>query len=146
VRRAVPLPLVAAGGVGDARDVTAALRAGAEAVSVGTLLLRTHESGASAPHRDALVDPAFPRTVLTTAFTGRPARALRNRFADRYGPLAPLGYPALHHLTAPLRRAATEAGDTAMIHLWAGTGHRRARVEPAADTLRRLAADAPPGR
>ncbi len=143
VRRSVPLPLIAAGGVADARDAAAAVRAGAEAVSVGTLLLRTHESGASGPHRDALTDPAFTGTVLTTAFTGRPARALRNRFTDLYGPSAPLGYPALHHLTAPLRKAATEAGDTSMIHLWAGAGHRRARVEPAADTLRRLAADLP---
>jgi NAD(P)H-dependent flavin oxidoreductase YrpB (nitropropane dioxygenase family) len=142
VRRAVPLPVIAAGGVGDASDVAAALRAGAEAVSVGTLLLRTHESGATAPHRDALVDPAFTGTVLTTAFTGRPARALRNRLTDRYGPTAPLGYPALHHLTAPLRKAAAAAGDTSVLHLWAGRGHRQARVEPAADTLRRLAAQA----
>jgi NAD(P)H-dependent flavin oxidoreductase YrpB (nitropropane dioxygenase family) len=146
VRRAVPLPVVAAGGVGDARDVAAALRAGAEAVSVGTLLLRTHESGASVPHRDALVDPAFTGTVLTTAFTGRPARALRNRLTDHHGPGAPLGYPALHHLTAPLRRAAAEARDTSVLHLWAGAGHRSARVEAAAGTLRRLAAQTPAGR
>ncbi|MGW0930489.1 NAD(P)H-dependent flavin oxidoreductase [Streptomyces sp. NPDC002644] len=143
VRRAVPLPVVAAGGVAGPEDVGAALRAGAEAVSVGTLLLRTSESGASAPHRDALVDPAFTETVLTTAFTGRPARALRNRFTDLHGPSAPLGYPALHHLTAPLRKAGTAAGDTSVVHLWAGTGYRQARTEPAADTLRRLAAGAP---
>jgi NAD(P)H-dependent flavin oxidoreductase YrpB (nitropropane dioxygenase family) len=143
VRRAVPLPVVAAGGIAGPGDVAAALRAGAEAVSVGTLLLRTHESGASTPHQDALADPAFTETVLTTAFTGRPARALRNRFTDLHGPSAPLGYPALHHLTAPLRKAGTAAGDTSVVHLWAGTGYRRARREPAADALRRLAAGAP---
>ncbi|MFI9219397.1 NAD(P)H-dependent flavin oxidoreductase [Streptomyces werraensis] len=142
VRRTTPLPLIAAGGIATPADTSAALRAGAQAVMVGTVLLRTHESGASAPHKAALVDPAFPDTTLTRAFTGRPARGLRNRFTDTYEPLAPLGYPALHHLTAPLRRAATAAGDTDLIHLWAGTGHREAREEPAARTLTRLAARA----
>nr|WP_275424854.1 nitronate monooxygenase [Streptomyces sp. SID13726] len=139
VRRAVARPVVGTGGVATATDVTAALHAGAEAVMVGTVLLRTHESGASAPHQAALVDPAFDTTVVTRAFTGRPARALRNHFTDGYDPLAPAGYPALHHLTGPLRKAATAAGDTRLIHLWAGTGHREARREPAAATFARLA-------
>ncbi|MFJ8622281.1 nitronate monooxygenase [Kitasatospora sp. NPDC093550] len=140
VRHTVPLPLIATGGIATPADTADALRAGAHAVMAGTALLRTHESGASAPHKAALADPAFTGTVLTRAFTGRPARALRNRFTDTYEPLAPLGYPAVHHLTGPLRRAATAAGDTDLIHLWAGTGHRLARVEPAADALTRLAA------
>ena len=77
--------------------------------------------------------------MVTLAFTGRPARALRNRLADRHGPTAPLGYPALHHLTRPLRRAAAAAGDPELLNLWAGTGHREARDEPAARTFARLA-------
>jgi NAD(P)H-dependent flavin oxidoreductase YrpB (nitropropane dioxygenase family) len=140
VRRAVPLPLIASGGIADPADTAAALRAGARAVMVGTALLRTRESGASAPHKAALADPAFTGTVLTRAFTGRPARALRNHFVDRYEPLAPLGYPALHHLTGPLRKAATAANDARLIHLWAGTGYRHARDEPAGQALTRLAA------
>jgi NAD(P)H-dependent flavin oxidoreductase YrpB (nitropropane dioxygenase family) len=139
VRGAVALPLVATGGIATAGDVVAALDAGATAAMVGTVLLRTAESGASVPYKAALVDPAFEGTVVTRAFTGRPARALRNHFTDRYGPVAPAGYPALHHLTSPLRKAATAAGDTRLIHLWAGTGHRRARAEPAAATFERLA-------
>ncbi|MYU10541.1 nitronate monooxygenase [Streptomyces sp. SID8361] len=139
VRHTVTLPVIATGGIAAPAGVTAALHAGAEAVMVGTVLLRTDESGASEPHRAALVDPAFDTTVVTRAFTGRPARALRNHFTDRYGPMAPAGYPALHHLTGPLRKAATAAGDTRLIHLWAGTGHRQARAEPAAQTLERLA-------
>ncbi|MGW5253540.1 nitronate monooxygenase [Streptomyces sp. NPDC004012] len=141
VRRAVPLPVIAAGGLATHADVANALGAGAEAVMAGTVLLRTEESGASAPHKGALVDPAFGTTVVTRAFTGRPARALRNYFIGRYESIAPAGYPALHHLTAPMRKAATEAGDTRFIHLWAGTGHRHARSEPAARTLARLAGD-----
>lgn len=139
VRGAVALPVVATGGITTAADVAEAVRAGAEATMVGTVLLRTHESGASAPHKAALVDPAFDTTVVTRAFTGRPARALRNHFTGRYDSIAPAGYPALHHLTGPLRKAATAAAETRLIHLWAGTGHRQARAEPAGDTFARLA-------
>lgn len=138
IRGEVALPLVAAGGIGTSADVAAALHAGAEATMVGTLLLRTDESGASAPHQRALADPAFDTTVLTRAFTGRPARGLRNAFVDRYESSAPAGYPAVHHLTAPLRRAAAEAGDQGLLHLWAGTAFRRAVQEPTGRTLRRL--------
>ncbi|MGQ5580691.1 nitronate monooxygenase [Streptomyces sp. ECR3.8] len=140
IRSTVTLPLVAAGGIGTSGDVTAALHAGAEATMVGTLLLRTDQSGASLPHQRALADPAFDTTVLTRAFTGRPARGLRNAFIDRYEYVAPVGYPAVHHLTAPLRKAATAAGDQELMHLWAGTAYREAVQEPAAQTLRRLAA------
>ncbi|MEV7323877.1 nitronate monooxygenase [Streptomyces sp. NPDC093970] len=140
VRRTTALPLVAAGGIATSADAAAALRAGADATMIGTLLLRTEESGASPAHQRALADPAFATTVLTRAFTGRPARALRNHFTDRYDLLAPAGYPAVHHLTAPLRKAAAEAGDTRLIHLWAGTGYREAKQESAARTLERIAA------
>lgn len=132
------LPVLAAGGVGGVGDVRAALTAGATAVLVGTLLLRADESGASRTHRDALADPRRDRTVVTRAFTGRPARGLRNDFIDRYEADAPLGYPALHHLTRPLRRAAAEAGDADRLHLWAGTGHRAARAAPAAEIIGEL--------
>lgn len=140
VRHELGLPVIAAGGIADAVQVAAVLKAGAQAAMLGTVLLRTHESGASAPHKAALADPAFTETSVTRAFTGRPARALRNEFIERYEAIAPYGYPALHHLTSPLRKAATAAADTGLIHLWAGTGFRQARVESAADTLSRLAA------
>ncbi|MEW2222104.1 nitronate monooxygenase [Streptomyces sp. NPDC006990] len=138
VRRATALPTVATGGIGTPTDVADALRAGADAAMVGTALLRTDESGACAPHKAALADPAFDSTVLTRAFTGRPARALRNHFTDQYSDRAPAGYPGLHHLTSGLRQAATAAGDTRLIHLWAGTGYREARTEPASRTIDRL--------
>jgi nitronate monooxygenase len=141
VRHATNLPVIATGGITTAADTAAALKAGAHAAMVGTALLRTHESGASPAHKAALADPAFTTTVVTRAFTGRPARALRNHFTDHYEPTAPLGYPALHHLTSALRKAATTANDTRLIHLWAGTGYRQARMEPATQTLTRLATD-----
>ena len=106
MRAAVPIPLIAAGGLTEPGHVRAVLGAGAAAAMVGTALLRTDESGASETHRAALTDPARDRTVITRAFTGRPARGLRNAFTDRYDDVAPSGYPALHHLTSPLRKAA----------------------------------------
>jgi NAD(P)H-dependent flavin oxidoreductase YrpB (nitropropane dioxygenase family) len=139
VRQAVSLPLVAAGGVATPAAVAGALRAGAEAVMVGTVLLRAEEAGTSRPHRAALADPARRETVVTRAFTGRPARALRNDFTDRHTEGAPAGYPALHHLTSPMRKAAAAAGDPERINLWAGTGYRHATDEPAGQILRRLA-------
>ncbi|WP_406083426.1 nitronate monooxygenase [Streptomyces virginiae] len=139
IREAVSLPLVAAGGLATPAAVAEALRAGAEAVMVGTVLLRADETGTSLPHRAALADPQRRGTVVTRAFTGRPARALANRFTDRYSHLAPSGYPALHHLTRPMRQAAAAVGDPEPISLWAGTGYRQATAEPAAEILRRLA-------
>ncbi|GAB7186197.1 nitronate monooxygenase [Kitasatospora sp. Ki12] len=129
VRAVTTLALIAAGGLGDGPAIAAALRAGAVAVQLGTALLRADESGASAAHRAALTD--LPETTVTRAFTGRPARGLRNAFIDRHGPYAPPAYPEVHHLTAPLRTAATRRGDTTAMHLWAGTAHHLARTGPA---------------
>ena len=140
IQRVCHLPLIAAGGLSTPQEVAAVLRNGAEAAMVGTLLLRTNESGASPTHKAALGDPVRTETVVTRAFTGRPARALRNRFTDRYSAIAPLGYPALHHLSTPLRKAATAAGDPELMNLWAGTGFRNAVAEGAGQTLTRLAA------
>lgn len=139
---AAELPVVAAGGVDGPRAVQGLLSAGAVAVAVGTLLLRTDEAGTSPTHRAALADPRFDETVITRAFTGRPARALRNAFIDRHGAEAPLAYPAVHHLTRELRRAASAAGDADRLHLWAGSGYRSARSGPVADVIRWLAGSA----
>lgn len=139
VRAAVDLPLLGAGGVDGPQAVRRILAAGAEGVITGTLLLRTDEAGTSATHRAALADPAFDETVVTRAFTGRPARSLRNDFIDRHHDTAPTAYPQVHHLTRALRRAAAAAGDPQHLHLWAGTGWRHAPDEPAADVIARLA-------
>jgi nitronate monooxygenase len=137
VAAAVDLPLLGAGGLGTPADVAAVIRAGAEAVMVGTALLLAPESGTSAVHRTALLAGDRPTTV-TRAFTGRPARGLRNAFLEAYDADAPSGYPALHHLTIPLRRAAAAAGDPEPVNLWAGTGYRCAVERPAAETLQAL--------
>jgi len=139
VRSAVDLPLVAAGGIMDAAGLDAVLRAGAVAAQLGTAFLRTDQSGAKQLHKDALADPHFTRTRLTRAFTGRQARALENEFV-RDHPEAPEAYPAVHHLTAPLRAAATAAGDAERLNLWAGTGWRKAQAGPVAGVVQGLLA------
>ena len=101
--------------------------------------LRAHEAGTGAVHRAALADPAFDRTALTRAFTGRPARALVNAFLERHDAHAPAGYPAIHHLTRPMRAAAAAAGDASRLHLWAGEGWLEAREAPITEILADLA-------
>ncbi|WP_210493160.1 nitronate monooxygenase [Patulibacter sp. SYSU D01012] len=141
VAAATPLPLVAAGGIMTGAGVRGALRAGAQAVQLGTAFLTTPEAGTSALHRRCLLEGRFAGTVVTRAFTGRPARALANVLA-REGQDAPAAYPELHHLTRPLRAAATRAGDADVAHLWAGTGWAAVTDEPAGALVRRLAHEA----
>jgi nitronate monooxygenase len=134
IRRVTDLPLVAAGGLAGPDDVAAVLGAGALAAQVGTALLRSPESGAPEVHQRALADPSSPDTVVTRAFSGRPARGIYNRFiADHPNP--PVAYPEVNNATRPLRAAAARRGDASAVHLWAGTGYRQTRPQPAADIL-----------
>jgi nitronate monooxygenase len=137
--RPLGLPMVAAGGIVSVEDVGRVLDAGAVAAQVGTVLLCTTEAGTSTPYRQALLDQRYDDTVVTRAFSGRWARGLANRFAREHTD-APGGYPHVHHLTRPLRAAATAAGDPDVPNLWAGTGWRHVRAEPAAEVVRRLTA------
>ncbi|MGI5121749.1 nitronate monooxygenase [Marinactinospora thermotolerans] len=141
VRAAVDVPLIAAGGVTGAEEVRAVLAEGAIAAQLGTALLRTPESGASATHKDALADPRFTATAVTRAFSGRRARGLVNRFLAEHDAQAPAAYPQVHYLTGPVRAAAARAGDATTLHLWAGTGFRAARPLPAAEVVAEIAAD-----
>jgi nitronate monooxygenase len=139
IQDATRLPVIAAGGLATPAQVAAVIHSGAQAVMVGTALLRTSESGAAAVHKAAIADRPRGETVLTRAFSGRPARGIRNRFIDQYDAIAPSGYPAVHHLTSPIRKAAAAASDPEAVHLWAGTGYQQAASGRAADVLRTLA-------
>ncbi|MGW7297231.1 nitronate monooxygenase [Streptomyces sp. NPDC054829] len=141
VRETVGIPIVAAGGIMRGSQIAAVLAAGACAAQLGTAFLATAESGASAVHKQALTNPLFTRTELTRAFSGRPARGLVNRFMREHGPYAPAAYPEVHHLTAPLRKAAAKAGDAQGMALWAGQGHRMARELTAGQLVEVLAAE-----
>jgi nitronate monooxygenase len=140
VRRAVDLPLVAAGGIGDGRAVAAVLCAGAQAAQLGTAFMLTPEAGTSEGHRRALAEAAPTR--LTRAFSGRRARGLANPFLLAHSDAAPAAYPEIHHLTAPLRAAARQAGETDVVNLWAGEAHELARALPAGELVAALAEEA----
>ena len=79
-----------------------------------------------------------PRRGLRFPRLSAPARALANAFSDAHSAAAPAAYPELHHLTRPLRAAASAAGDPDGLHLWAGTGWRAVTEEPAGELVARL--------
>jgi nitronate monooxygenase len=136
----VDLPVVATGGIATGGGVAAVLGAGARAAQLGTAFLRCPEAGTAEVHRRALASAA--PTTLTRAFTGRLARGIENRFIRRYHEEAPIAYPEVHHVTAPLRRAGRERGDAGVVNLWAGEAHELAEERPAAEIVRAVAAEA----
>ena len=142
VRAAVDVEVIASGGVASGADVARLMTLGADAVAVGTLLLNTPEAGTSRAHRRALTDPAFTETVLTRAFSGRPARGLDNAFHRDLHELAPAAFPELNTLTGPLRTAAAAKQDPDGVTLWAGTGVAAVTDDPAATVVGRLWAQA----
>lgn len=140
---AIEVPLIAAGGVVDVDGTRAMLDAGAVAVQAGTAFLAADEAGTSAPHRRAVTSDRGGRgTVITRAFSGRPARALANAFTDEFTADAPAIYPHLHYMSKPLRAAATALGDAESINLWAGTGWPSIIGGPASEIVARLAGSA----
>ena len=124
VRASTTVPMVAGGGIMTGPDAADVMRRGAVGVQLGTAFLCCPEAGTSAPYRRALREGTYRDTMLTRAFSGRYARGLANGFAVTYSAAAPEAYPEVHHLTRPLRAAATEAGDPDIPNLWAGAGWR----------------------
>ncbi len=106
------------------------------AAAFGTAFLACPEAGTAPVHVHALAHREG--TVVTRAFTGRSARALHTAWTDGYGAGAPAAYPHVHHVTAPLRAHGKATGEADLVHLWAGTGHRRLRPMPAGELCRTL--------
>lgn len=127
------VPVVAAGGLRDGRSILAALSLGASGAQLGTAFLLTPEAGTNAPYRAALAAADGTETVLTTAFSGKPARGLRNGWVDALGvrPDVP-AYPVTNALTGEIRAAARAAGRADLQNLWAGQGVLGVRDLPAA--------------
>lgn len=138
VRGGTDVPLIAAGGIGTAADIARLLTIGAQAIQMGTLLLRTPESGASPAYKQALASGAFTAATVTRAFSGRWARGLTNRFIRDHDGHAPASYPQVHQLTKPLRAAAAAIGDPDGLALFAGSGFTHSREAPAAEVLESL--------
>jgi len=118
----VDVPVIAAGGIADARGVIAAMALGAEAVQMGTVFLSCEESGASRLHHEVFLAKKAGHTGLTKGFTGRLARAVRNRLMEelnREG-TETLPYPLQRGLVRHLTMAAEAAGRADLVPMWAG--------------------------
>jgi nitronate monooxygenase len=118
----VDVPVIAAGGIGDARGVVAAMALGAEAVQMGTVFLACEESGASRLHRETLRRRDAKHTALTKGFTGRLARGIRNRILEDLNQAGTeiLPYPLQRELVRNLTIAAEAAGRADLVPMWAG--------------------------
>jgi nitronate monooxygenase len=138
---AIRLPVIATGGMMDGRDIVSALKAGASAAQLGTAFLPCPESGASEVYKRAILAARQDTTVVTRAFSGRPARGLKNAFItsldDKQNHI--LGYPLQNALTRSMRTAAAQQGIPDYLSLWAGQGVARARALPAGELVARLA-------
>jgi nitronate monooxygenase len=140
---AVDVPVVAAGGITDGRAIAAVLALGAVGAQCGTAFLRATEASTSPAYRAALARMRPRDAVLTSAFSGRPARGIRNRFtAEMENELARAPYPYQNALTRELRMHGAKKGEADFISLWAGQAFPLARSEPATQIVARLLAEA----
>jgi nitronate monooxygenase len=140
--RAVKIPVIAAGGIADAKGIAAALSLGAAGVQIGTTYLLCPEAATSRVHRAALKSEAARHTALTNLFTGRPARGIMNRIMRELGPISPAApaFPLATSAIMPLRAKAESQGSGDFSPLWAGQNVSGCREIPAADLTRELAA------
>ncbi|MDQ5847844.1 MAG: nitronate monooxygenase [Pseudomonadota bacterium] len=140
--RAVKLPVIAAGGIADAKGVAAAMALGAAGVQVGTAYLLCPEATTSRVHRAALKSDAASHTALTNLFTGRAARGIVNRLMREQGAMssAAPAFPLAGAAIAPLRAKAEGRGSGDFSPLWSGQNASGCKEVPAAQLTRELAA------
>ncbi len=140
---AVSVPVIATGGIADARGVAAALILGASAVQVGTGFLRSPEAKIHPAYADRLAQTDAHETMVTRAFSGRFGRSVTTAYvrAALHAP-PPAPYPVQRGLTSIMRKSAQQAGDAERMQLWAGQAAKLASAEPAGWTAQQLWADA----
>lgn len=138
------VPVVATGGIADARGIAAAFVLGASAVQIGTGLLRTPEAKIAPAWAEALACAEPEDTAATRAFSGRLGRSIATAYvkAANRAETQPAPYPVQRALTQAMRDAGTKAGDIDRMQAWAGQAARLASAEPAADLVQRLWAEA----
>ena len=142
---AVSVPVVATGGIADARGVAAAILLGASAVQIGTGLLRSPEAGIAPAWADALGRADPEGTLVTRAFSGRAGRSVATayvRASNTSDTPSPAPYPVQRGLTAPMRAEATKQGDINRIQAWAGQSSGLAEARPAGEIVRSIWKDA----
>jgi nitronate monooxygenase len=139
---AVDMPVVAAGGIMDGRGIAAALNLNASAVQMGTAFLRCPEAGTPQPHKDAITKCSEESTVVTSVFSGKPARGIKNKFIEEmekeHGKDI-LPYPDQHFATAPIRKAAAKLVLPEYMSMWAGQGAKQSQDKPAGELVQMFA-------
>jgi nitronate monooxygenase len=141
IHDAVSVPVIATGGIADARGIAAALLLGASAVQIGTGFLRCPEAGLPAAWTEAIGQAQPEGTLVTRAFSGRPGRSIATAYARAAAePDAPrpAPYPVQRGLTQAMRDHAARSNGLDGMQAWAGQSGRLARAEPAADLTRGL--------
>lgn len=135
------IPVVAAGGIMDGEGLAAVIALGACGAQMGTAFLPVAESGAPDTHKASLFDSATAGTTITRAFSGRPARGIRNDYVERTSstqfPLLP--FPIQNKATAAMRAAAARQGNGQYMSLWAGQAYSLARKTTAQQLVIRIA-------
>jgi nitronate monooxygenase len=142
---AIKVPVIAAGGIADARGIVAAVVLGASAVQIGTAYLFCPEARVPRQHLEALMNSVDDDTMITNVFSGRPARGIANRLMLEVGPMASSApaFPLAGSAVGPLRAKTESAGSKDFMNLWSGQAARLARRGMSAGELTRtLAADA----
>jgi nitronate monooxygenase len=141
---AVKVPVIAAGGITDARGIAAAFALGAAGVQIGSAYLWSPEAKISAPHRAALKEAPSDSTAVTNLMTGRPARGVINRVMREIGPISDVApeFPLAAGALAPLRAKAEAQGSGDFSPMWAGQAASLGRAMPAGELTRKLAAEA----
>ena len=143
LRAATSTPIIASGGLMDGRDIAQALARGAAAAQLGTAFLTCPEAGTPEAYRHAILTARADATVITRAFSGRPARGLLNTFISKLEGKEKiiLPFPLQNALTRAMRTAAAKLGESGYLSLFVGQGVTRARALPAAELVQRLAAE-----
>jgi len=140
---AVKVPVIAAGGIADAKGAVAAMSLGAAGVQIGTAYMLCPECTTSMVHRAALKSEAARHTALTNLFSGWPARGIVNRVMSELGPMSTAvpDFPLATSAIAPLRAKAESQGSGDFSPLWSGQNASGCKEIPAADLTRELAAN-----
>ncbi|WP_181347322.1 nitronate monooxygenase family protein [Thalassobacillus sp. CUG 92003] len=140
----ISIPVIAAGGIMDGRGVRASMVLGAEGVQLGTAFVTCKESGAKPQHKEAILHTKETETVMTSSFSGKPARGIRNAFIERMEGYENdlLDYPLQNTLTKGIRKEAAVQNRSEFMSLWSGQSPRLSQSESAADIFQSIVSQA----
>jgi len=133
----VNIPVIAAGGIMDGRGVLSTTLLGAQGVQMGTAFVTSLESGAKSQHKDAIINSTFDQTIITSAFSGKPARGIQNDFIkqmQQHENELP-AYPLQNTLTKGIRKEAAKQNRAEWMSLWCGQNPQPRQQQSARDII-----------